>query len=107
MKVKFFLLLFFLSAGFFLQAQTSYTTHRVQKGETLFGIAKQYNISEEDISKLNPEVALGLRENSVLIIPVSLQSDAGNEKISFKEHKVKRKETIFGIATDYGVTVDD
>lgn len=90
-------------------AQTSYSSHRVQKGETVYNIAKQHQITEQDIYQLNPEAKNSLKVGSILIIPKSLASSSGadQDKITFKKHKVKRKETIFGIATRYGTTVDE
>ncbi|WP_339609394.1 LysM peptidoglycan-binding domain-containing protein, partial [uncultured Planktosalinus sp.] len=84
-------------------------SHRVQQGETLFSISQKYNIDTEEIERLNPEIKNGLKENTVLIIPKVLEtvSNPDNGDINFKTHKVKRKETIFGIATAYGTTVDE
>lgn len=89
--------------------QTSYMSHRVQDGETVFSITQKYQISEADLFRLNPEVKDELKENTVLIIPKVLEtvSNPDNGEVSFKTHKVKRKETIFGIATAYGTTVDE
>lgn len=90
-------------------AQTSYISHRVQPGETIFAITQQYGISQEDVYKLNPEARSGLREGTVLIIPKTLEtiSSPDDGEVTFKKHKVKRKETIFGIASLYGTTVDE
>ncbi|WP_188439434.1 LysM peptidoglycan-binding domain-containing protein [Planktosalinus lacus] len=89
--------------------QTSYMSHRVQDGETVFSITQKYQISEADLFRLNPEVKKGLKENTVLIIPKVLEtvSNPDNGEVSFKTHKVKRKETIFGIATAYGTSVEE
>lgn len=106
MKLKYFIVFFVWVTGTYLYAQTSYSTHRVQKGETVFGIAQQYQIEADEILKLNPEIAQGLRENSVIIIPVPLERSQ-QDQVTFKEHKVKRKETLYGIASQYGVGVED
>jgi len=100
------ILLFFFIGKSFAFAQTSYQSHYVKQGETVFSITKQYNISEEELFRLNPEVKSGLKNNTVLIIPTSIVQDQ-TENITFKEHKVKRKETLFGISQLYGVTQDD
>ena len=45
--------------------------HHVKKGQTLYSIARTYQISEAEIEKLNPEVKeVGLQANMVLGIPV-------------------------------------
>ncbi len=106
MKNLIVILLFFLIGKSFAFAQTSYQSHHVKQGETVFSITKQYNISEEELFRLNPEVRNGLKNNTVLIIPTAIAQHQ-TENISFKEHKVKRRETLFGISQLYGVTQDD
>jgi len=102
------ILILFLYSGIGI-AQTSYVSHRVAQGETVFSITQKYQISEEELFRLNPEVRKGLKENTVLIIPKDLETVANpdNGDVTFKTHKVKRRETIFGIASLYGTTVDE
>ncbi|PKP25127.1 MAG: peptidoglycan-binding protein LysM [Bacteroidetes bacterium HGW-Bacteroidetes-2] len=100
------LLLFFLFGKSIAFAQTSYQSHYVKQGETVFSITKKYNISEEELYRLNPEVKNGLKNNTVLIIPTEVAREP-IENITFKDHRVKRKETLFSISQVYGVTVDD
>lgn len=86
-------------------------SHKVQVGETVESIAKRYGIAPADIYKFNPEAQKGIYENSILIIPSkSLKdnvTDSAKESVIFKEHKVKRKETLFGISQEYGVSIED
>lgn len=89
----------------------NYRTHKVLKGETIISIAKQYSITPFDIYKLNPDVKQGIQENSVLIIP-KLKEDIVNpitEKqfIGYKKHRVKRKETLYGLAAKYNITQEE
>lgn len=101
------ILFLFLYSGLSI-AQTSYVSHRVQQGETVFSITQKYQITEADLFRLNPEVKNGLKQDTVLIIPKNLETveNPSNGDVTFKTHKVKRKETIFGIASIYGTTVD-
>lgn len=99
-------LLVLLVCGSTLSAQTSYISHRVEKGETITGLTNQYNISEAELFRLNPEIKDGLKENTILIIPKTIESSQKNE-VTFKNHKVKRKETLFGIASKYGTNVEE
>jgi len=82
-----------------------YRTHEVKAGETIYSISKQYGVTEQAIYSLNPDAKNGLKSNSVLIIP-SEGNTTVQEKVSFKKHRVKRKETLFSIAQRYNVTVD-
>ena len=47
-----------------------YYMHHVKQGETLWAIARVYNVSIEEIEMLNPEVKEGLKAGHVLGIPV-------------------------------------
>lgn len=96
--------LFMVSCG--SVAQQQYKSHSVQKGETVYSIAKEYGISEETIYNLNPDAKNGLKVNSVLIIPSNSIISSGTNS-SLREHKVKKKETLYGIAQLYNVSVDD
>jgi len=97
--------LFMVSCG--SAAQQQYKSHSVQKGETVYSIAKQYNISEETIYNLNPDSRNDLKVNSVLIIPSSSVISSGTNNNNYRDHKVKKKETLYGIAQLYNVSVDD
>ncbi len=97
--------LFMISCG--SAAQQQYKSHSVQKGETVYSIAQKYNISEETIYNLNPDAKNELKVNSVLIIPSSSVISSGTNNNNFREHKVKKKETLYGIAKLYNVSVDD
>lgn len=46
-------------------------THKVQKGETLYSISKQYEVSHEDILKANNDLPNGLRVDDEIVIPVA------------------------------------
>jgi LysM repeat protein/ABC-type branched-subunit amino acid transport system substrate-binding protein len=48
---------------------TGYFIHKVEAGQTLYGIEKQYNVEHADIVKLNPTIAAGLKVGQELKIP--------------------------------------
>lgn len=79
-------------------AQQEYTPHTVQAGETVYAIAKQYNVTEADLLKYNPDIAGGLRIGTILLIPVAAKN-AG-----YETHNVIAKETIYSICKMYGCT---
>ena len=88
-----------------------YKTHRVKQGETVISIAKQYKVTPFDIYRLNPDAKEGISINSVLIIPKSKVDNTPTVTeqvfIGYKKHKVKRKETLYGLAAKYNITQDD
>lgn len=97
---------FTVSCGSAAQQQT-YTSHAVQKGETAYSIAKDYDISEKMLYNLNPDAKNGIKVNSILIVPSKKGTGKVSSESKYREHKVKRKETLYGIAHLYNVSVDD
>lgn len=103
-------MVFFSSISIF--AQEKYTKHTISKGETISSIAQKYKIKSSVIYELNPDCRGVLKLNSVLLIPsqnANKRNDAVEEASvkSERTHEVLAKETLFGIAKQYGLTVDD
>lgn len=93
-------------------SQDKFTQHIVDKGETISGIAKKYNVKSSEIYELNPDARNGLRYKTVLLIPSkainnSLSTSKITSKFSEKSHEVLSKETLYGIAKQYTVTIED
>src|SRR5690606_30242726 len=84
-----------------LNANAQQVRHTVTKGETVTRIAERYKVTPHDIYKLNPSAQQGIRENDVLIIPPNSQS------ANTSQHTVKPKETLYGIAKMYNITIDE
>ncbi|WP_273567623.1 lytic transglycosylase [Maribacter halichondriae] len=86
-----------------------FTDHKVKRKETLFGIAKRYNITEEDIKRYNRELySSQLKKKMVLRIPKYRRvrpEDVVNEE-DFETYTVAPKETRWSIAHKYGITID-
>lgn len=74
--------------------------YEVSQGETVYSIARKLQISREDIEKANPSVRDGLRAGQTLYFPIEASSWQP------RRHTVKPKETIYGIARQYGITTD-
>jgi LysM repeat protein len=88
-------------------AQKDYKTHTVQKKETLSQIAETYGVSEASIKALNPTIKRRLKPNTVLVIPNPKVFVSTGDPLSFLEHKVRRKETLFGISQKYSVSIEN
>ncbi|GLB52215.1 hypothetical protein NBRC110019_12540 [Neptunitalea chrysea] len=91
-----------------------YKSHKVERGETVKSIARKYGIQPEDIYKFNPEVQGGVREDAILIIPIKNPVNSNTELVSngelsvtFKEHKVRKRETLSSLSRAYGVSIED
>lgn len=96
----------FLCALNLLFAQpTNYKKHTVQKGETITQIAQKYKVTPFDIYRLNPDAQNGIQENAILLIPSTVL--ATNQSTNAKTHEVQPKETLFGIAKQYNMSVEE
>jgi len=102
MKVFFKVVFFFsfiLNTAF---GQQNTIKHTVLTGETVPQIALRYKTTPAEIYKLNPEAQKGIVENQILIIVKDQESTSNTIK-----HIVAPKETLYGLATQYGVKVED
>ena len=87
-----------------------YYVHTVKSGDTLYSIAKAYEVQENDIRECNPSVGDGLRIDQTVKIPVPASAliKANAEKKRKKDyiiHKVKAGQTLYAIARDYNISV--
>lgn len=88
-------------------------THTVQPKETLYGIARQHGVDMNALLEANPAAEQGLQPGMVLVLPTAaapvpsappaLDPDARD---SLARHPVAAGETLFSIASRYGVTVE-
>jgi membrane-bound lytic murein transglycosylase D len=81
----------------------SWRRHKVEQGETLSSIAKQYRVSPAEVADAN-ELATGasLEEGQKLIIPAASRSEASTGKLI--RYRVRRTDTIATIADEFDVT---
>lgn len=91
-----------------------YYVYTVQNGEGLLAIGRKFEISSDEISKINPETQKGLKAGQEILIPVPKKSGKKNKtenkpKISqqFIQHKVEKKQTLFAISHKYNVNQED
>jgi len=101
------LVMVFLLNGFSVFSQEKYTKHKVSKGETISEIAEQYNVKPSAIYELNPGSKKGIKAKSVLLIPNLNNKKEIASRSSEITHIVLPKETLFGIAKEYKVTLKE
>jgi LysM repeat protein len=83
----------------------TFIIHRVEAKETLFSISRKYGVALLGVVESNPGADSGLEIGQELKVPYS-----PNNRTKTKEgtiHRVGQKETLYSIAKQYGVTVDD
>ena len=114
-----------------LSAETTpaLASHKVKKGETLFSISKLYNISVDDLKKINnltnskinygddiklnnivkPEIAKVEPEKSATAKPETTKSDKTkkDEQLATSTHKVESGESLFSISKKYNISIDE
>ncbi|MDQ3101405.1 MAG: LysM peptidoglycan-binding domain-containing protein, partial [Bacteroidota bacterium] len=83
--------------------------HTVAKKETLFGIARNYNMDVNVLLDRNPELSAGLREGQKIIIPVQKTAEtspATRPAIAERilEHIVRPGETLYSLGKLYVVS---
>ena len=111
-KILFGLLL--ICGIFFSTAQeipVKFLSHKVKKKETIFGITRKYNVTEEQLNEYNPLLKkVGLRKRMMLRIPVYPKIV---EKVTpppqvdqrTQSYIVKPKETKWRIAYNFQITI--
>ena len=115
----------------------NFISHTIEKKQTLYAISKIYNVSQDDIRKLNPQIGAdnNLREGDILKIPTSnevvavvktdgtlhistnntsstqqvTQPQQNNKPVStaYITHIVRAKETLYAISRHYNVYIED
>lgn len=86
-----------------------YYIHTVQPGETLYGLAKTYEVGEKVIVENNPATASGLKAGERLRIPFvsDVRQPASEKKLrkTFRTHEVVKGETLYAISRRYEIPI--
>ena len=86
------------------------SSHEVMPKETMYGIQKKYNVTEEELKKANPFLEeVGLQIGQVLVVPNKKQAiptvASNSNKLVY--HVVLPKETKYSISKQYGITIEE
>ena len=82
--------------------QEDYTIYTVQRGDTLFSIARKFNVSVEELLTLNRLNSLDITIGQQLLIPTN-----GIEIVGVVDYTIKPGDTLWKIASNCNVSVDD
>lgn len=93
---------------------TNPSRHIVRPQETLFSIARQYNLTAAQLQQANPGLSENIQVGQVLLIPSATHTAAGLQQNTSSVnqgeiiiHTVERGETLFRISRNYGLTIDE
>lgn len=78
-------------------------TYIIKKGDTLYGISKQYGVSVVDLSKLNNLTSTDLKIGQEIKIP----SKSGTSPDNFFTYTVKQGDSLYSIAKRYSTTPEE
>lgn len=101
--------LFFCSGVVFSQKTIK---HTVVSGESIYSIAKKYDVSESDIYELNPKSKGALLQlKTVLLIPYKKSKSKSNNEVSSSKnatetHIVESGESLYKIAKKYDISLE-
>ena len=85
-----------------------YYIHKVEKGQSLYGIAKIYGLDLNALIIENPEAIDGIKSGQELKIPTEKPKEQSAPTLkdyeNYVTHKVSKGETIFSICNKYKIT---
>ena len=88
-----------------------FLSHKVKKKETLYGLARKYNVSIDQIKEFNPLIdKIGLKKKMQLKIPVYPIVEVPKAvplKEGLEKYLVQPKETKWRLAYRYGITIQE
>ena len=78
----------------------------VKKGDTLYGISKKYNVSLNDLKRINNLDGNNLSIGQILTIPGIINNNDNNNKPVNDVYIVKKGDTLYSIARLYNTTIN-
>jgi membrane-bound lytic murein transglycosylase D len=100
-------------------AMADINQHIVKRGDTLYSVARRYELSVTQLAQANPGLEGGLKAGQILRLPLNgtVSEQSGTiQHVAFKPHSkpaqadrytVKRGDTLHGIAQRFDVSLDD
>ncbi|MGB0882766.1 MAG: LysM peptidoglycan-binding domain-containing protein [Vicingaceae bacterium] len=98
------------SVEYEVKTDGNFIVHTVKKKQTLYAIAKLYDVNQKAIVTANPELVDGLKEGQDIKIPVKGIKKEDPPKViennqKYKTHTVAKGETLYALSKLYDVTI--
>ncbi|MCR8969583.1 LysM peptidoglycan-binding domain-containing protein [Facklamia sp. 7083-14-GEN3] len=81
------------------------TTHVVEKGDTIYSLARQYGLSEQELMALNGLTTTNINIGTQLIVSKGEEDNSGNQEAA-GYYVVQKGDTLYSIANQFGLLVD-
>ena len=85
--------------------------HIIESGQTLWGTARKYGVTEKEITDLNPVLHAGFQAGMRIKIPVKQENQSLSVKPlnenAFEKHFVEKGETLFGLSAKYNLKISE
>ena len=81
--------------------------YKVKPKQTLYSLTREYDISEDALKSLNPQLEQGLKAGDIIRIPKKKSNNGQEEIVPEGMHKVQRGETVFSLTKQFGVSEDE
>ncbi len=88
----------------------NYFNHTIVSGETMWGITRKYDVSEQELKSINPVLKTGFPAGVTIKIPVNdteLSKAKPKNEDAFIKHQVEKGETLYGLAREYNLTIPE
>ena len=95
----------------------TYLLHTVKKGETVYSLCLKYKVTQVELNEANPRLTSVLKSGDTVKIPVKKEVatqkpeqqpvNVAATEPEYYYHKVTKKQTIFSISRQYGITANE
>lgn len=86
--------------------KNEFTEYQIAEKETLYSISKKFGVTIADLLEWNPELQNGPKIGQKIQIGKPTVKAKNVETNPYIEHKVSRKESLYGIARMYQISID-
>lgn len=88
-------------------------TYVAKKGDTLYGVAKKFGLTSDELIRLNPSAADGISSGMRLVVKAATQAAApaapalpGPDADGVTRYTIRQGDTLYSIATAYSVPLE-